>query len=65
MNSITYREVFPLIKNNQIWLGAGKNDGRNVWYEVPENYESFHKEDNGKKYAFSGRNYLVHKYRPR
>ena len=24
MNSITYREVFPLIKNNEIWLGAGK-----------------------------------------
>lgn len=52
MNSITYKEVFPLIKNNQIWLGAGKNDGRNVWYEVPENYENFHKEENGKKYAF-------------
>ena len=52
MNSITYREVFPLIKNNEIWLGAGKNDGRNVWYEVPENYDSFHKEENGKKYAF-------------
>lgn len=52
MNSIAYREVFPLIKNNEIWLGAGKNDGRNVWYEVPENYDSFHKEENGKKYAF-------------
>jgi hypothetical protein len=52
MNSITYKEVFPLIKNNEIWLGAGKNDGRNVWYEVPENYDSFHKEENGKKYAF-------------
>jgi hypothetical protein len=52
MNAITYKEVFPLIKNNQIWLGAGKNDGRNVWYEVPENYPNFHKEENGKKYAF-------------
>lgn len=52
MNSIAYKEVFPLIKNNQIWLGAGKNDGRNVWYEIPNNYEDFHKEENGKKYAF-------------
>lgn len=52
MNAITYKEVFPLIKNNEIWLGAGKNDGRNVWYEVPESYENFHKEENGKKYAF-------------
>lgn len=52
MNSITYKEVFPLIKSNKIWLGAGKNDGRNVWYEVPENSQKFHKEENGKKYAF-------------
>jgi hypothetical protein len=52
MNAITYREIFPLIKNNKIWLGAGKNDGRNVWYEVPSTYKTFHKEENGKKYAF-------------
>lgn len=52
MDAITYKEVFPLIKNNEIWLGAGKNDGRNVWYEVPNNYNMFHKEENGKRYAF-------------
>ncbi len=52
MNAITYKEVFPLIRNNQIWLGAGKNDGRNVWYEVPDSYKNFHKEENSKKYAF-------------
>lgn len=52
MNSINYKEVFPLIKKNKIWLGAGKNDGRNVWYQVPDDYEEYHKEENGKKYAF-------------
>jgi hypothetical protein len=52
MNAITYKEVFPLIKTNKIWLGAGKNDGRNVWYQIPDNYENFHKEEDGKKYAF-------------
>lgn len=52
MNAITYKEFFPLIKDNRIWFGAGKNDGRNVWYQVPDNYESFHKEEDGKKYAF-------------
>ncbi|KKR07929.1 MAG: Modification methylase EcoRI [Parcubacteria group bacterium GW2011_GWC2_39_14] len=52
MNAITYKEVFPLIKVNKIWLGAGKNDGRNVWYQIPDNYENFHKEEDGKKYAF-------------
>ncbi|WP_297094672.1 adenine-specific methyltransferase EcoRI family protein [uncultured Draconibacterium sp.] len=52
MNAITYKEVFPLIKENRIWLGAGKNDGRNVWYQVPDNYNNFHKEEDGKKFAF-------------
>jgi len=52
MNAITYKEVFPLIKDNKIWFGAGKNDGRNVWYQVPDSYKSFHKEEDGKKYAF-------------
>ena len=52
MNAITYKEVFSLIKDNKIWLGAGKNDGRNVWYQVPNSYKNFHKEEDGKKYAF-------------
>lgn len=52
MNAITYKEVFFLIKNNKMWLGAGKNDGRNVWFQVPDHYEKFHKEEDGKKYAF-------------
>ncbi len=52
MNAITYKEVFPLIRDNQLWLGAGNNDGRNIWYQVPNNYETFHKEENGNKYAF-------------
>ena len=33
MNAITYKDVFPLIKDNQIWLGA--NNGSKS-YEVPE-----------------------------
>lgn len=52
MNAITYKEIFPLLKDNKMWLGAGKNDGRNVWYQVPNHYENFHKEEDGKKYAF-------------
>ncbi len=52
MNAITYKEVFPLIRENKLWLGAGKNDGRNVWYQVSNDYKNFHKEENGKKYAF-------------
>jgi len=52
MNSIKYKELFPLIMENKVWLGAGKNDGRNVWYQVPDDFEKFHKEEEGKKYAF-------------
>ena len=52
MNAIKYKNLFPLIQDNKIWLGAGKNDGRNVWYQVPDNFDSFHKEEDGKKYAF-------------
>lgn len=52
MNAITYKEVFPLLKENKMWLGAGKNDGRNVWYQVPNSYKTHHKMEEGKKYAF-------------
>ena len=52
MNAIKYKEVFPFIRDKKIWLGAGKNDGRNVWYQIPDDFDSFHKEEDGKKYAF-------------
>jgi hypothetical protein len=52
MNAITYKEIFPLLKDSKMWLGAGKNDGRNVWYQVPDYYEKYHKMEDGKKYAF-------------
>lgn len=35
MNAITYKEVFPLIKNNKVWLGATGNNSDMV-FAVPE-----------------------------
>ena len=35
MNAITYKEVFPLIKDNKIWLGATAN-GKDMVFAVPE-----------------------------
>jgi hypothetical protein len=35
MNAITYKEVFPLIKDNSVWLGATGN-GSDMVFEVPE-----------------------------
>jgi len=50
-NSISYQDVFPLIKNNEIWFGCSR-DGSNVWFEIPDSYKTYHKIENGKKYAF-------------
>jgi len=38
MNAITYREVFPLIKENRIWLGATGN-GSDMVFGVPKGAE--------------------------
>lgn len=35
VNAITYKEVFPLIMQNKIWLGNGFNSG-NAYFKVPE-----------------------------
>jgi len=34
MNAITYKEIFPLIKNNQMWLGNGFHAG-NAYFFTP------------------------------
>ena len=34
-NAITYKEMFPLIKNNQMWLGPAFNRG-NAFFKVPK-----------------------------
>ncbi|RZK23748.1 MAG: DNA methyltransferase, partial [Flavobacterium sp.] len=34
MNAITYKEVFPLIKNNEMWLGNGFQAG-NAYFSTP------------------------------
>lgn len=52
MTAITNKEIFPLIMDGKLWLGAGKNDGRNVWYRVPDSYKTHHKIEDGQKYAF-------------
>ena len=37
-NAITYKEVFPLIKENELWLGSTANNSDLV-FKVPEGYE--------------------------
>lgn len=38
VNAITYKEIFPLIKDNQIWLGASIHSGDRKFC-VPDDYE--------------------------
>ena len=53
-NAITYKEIFPLIKENKMWLGVSMN-GSNRYFRVPDDYpltEKTGKIENGVKYAF-------------
>ena len=47
-NAITYREIFPLIKDNKMWLGNNSNFC--CEFEVGEGYR-FDREENGKKFG--------------
>ncbi|MDH2924697.1 adenine-specific methyltransferase EcoRI-like protein [Nicoletella semolina] len=50
-NAITYKEIFALIKENQIWLGNGFSAG-NAFFEVPDSYSNTQIfEINGKRLA--------------
>ncbi|MCQ2562142.1 MAG: adenine-specific methyltransferase EcoRI family protein [Alphaproteobacteria bacterium] len=37
-NAIAYKEFFPLIKENKVWLGCTMN-GSNRWFRVPDYYK--------------------------
>lgn len=39
MNAITYKEVFPRLKENKLWIGATINSGDRE-FEVPRSYET-------------------------
>jgi hypothetical protein len=41
-NAITYKEIFPLIKDTKLWLGAGFANG-NAYFSIPA--------DNGREFA--------------
>lgn len=37
MNAITYKEVFPLIQNDRLWLGVTRTGVGSMWFEVNNN----------------------------
>lgn len=53
MNAITYKEIFPLIKDNKMWPGYGFN--KTMEFIMPDDYELKGKayiDDDGKKHGF-------------
>ena len=47
-NAVTYKEIFPYIKNGKLRLGHTSN--KTFYFEVPDGY-TYEKEENGKKYG--------------
>ena len=41
-NAVTYKEVFPYIKNNQIWMGASKGIGGKMSFYASDDYDNKH-----------------------
>lgn len=57
VNCISYKEIFPLLKNNKLWAGCRFNErvnGKNQTFRVPDSYPLSGTElyigDDGKKY---------------
>jgi hypothetical protein len=53
MNAITYKEVFPLVKENKVWLGPSISSGDRE-FQVPDSYPinavGWRIDENGKKF---------------
>lgn len=53
VNAITYKEIFPLIKENKLWLGASIHSGDRE-FRIPDDYpitaSGFRIDDDGNKY---------------
>lgn len=54
MNAITYKEIFPLIKENKLWLGESIHSGDRE-FEVPRSYPlaaaSCREDENGRRFV--------------
>lgn len=49
VNNITYKEIFPLIKANKMWIGYNFN--KTMEFQLGEGYEKWNEIRDGKKYG--------------
>lgn len=65
-NAITYKEVFKLVKENQIWLGV--DNGGTKWFQVPTDYdietESAQESCRRNQILQHGKHHVVHELGP-
>jgi hypothetical protein len=56
MNAVTYKEVFKLIMEGKLWLGATRSGVGSMWFEVPNDApeKQGQKIENGKRYQTIG-----------
>ena len=56
MNAITYKEIFPLIKDNKMWLGVTRHGTGSMWFKVPADFpvKTGQKTENGVRYQTIG-----------
>ena len=56
MNVITYKEVFPLIRDNRMWMGVTRTGVGEMWFRVYDNApeKSGQKVENGVRYQTVG-----------
>lgn len=56
MNAVTYKEIFPLIKDNKLWLGVTRQGTGSMWFKVPSDFpiKSGQKTENGVRYQTIG-----------
>lgn len=48
-NAVTYKEIFPLIKDNKMWLGVNSN--KTMEFRLPSHYEKWSRIENGVKFG--------------
>ncbi len=55
-NAITYKEIFPLFKENKAWLGITRQGTGSMWFMIPDDSEERNgqKIENGKRYQTIG-----------
>ncbi|QIL50084.1 DNA methyltransferase [Weissella coleopterorum] len=56
MNAVTYKDVFPLIARNQMWLGVTRTGSGSMWFRVDGNFpvKTGQKWEEGKRYQTIG-----------